>query len=123
MPADSTKHSPTAPEVWRAITPAAALLPGKPMRAELDGMAIVLYRKTDGQPVALDDRCPHRWAPLSDGRIQGDHIICPLHGFAFCPRGHLVNASGKPSHPGVDAVRAYSAREQDGHIWLSLGNS
>lgn len=122
MPPDSTKHRPTTPEVWRAVTPAAALLPGKPMRVELDGMAIVLYRQADGQPVALDDRCPHRWAPLSDGRIQGDHIICPLHGFAFCPSGQLADTGGKPPQPGVGTARAYPAREHDGQIWLHPGN-
>src|SRR5205823_2698064 len=37
---------------------------------------IVLYRKGDGGIVALEDRCCHRLAPLSRGRIEGDDLRC-----------------------------------------------
>ena len=46
---------------------------------------IVLYRGASGKVVALDDRCCHRAAPLSMGRIEGDDIRCMYHGMKFDP--------------------------------------
>lgn len=84
--------------------------------------AIVLYRKVDGAPVALEDRCPHRWAPLSDGRVDGDNIVCPYHGFKFCPRGQLVETPGKPSTPGISRAKVYPVIEREKQIWIWMGD-
>jgi len=86
------------------------------------GKPVVLYRKKDGGPVALEDRCPHRWAPLSGGRIDGDNIVCPYHAFKFCPRGHLAEASGKSGSPAMDNVRVYPVIESDSNIWVWMGD-
>ena len=48
---------------------------------------VVIYRLEDGTPAALYDRCPHRWAPLSEGHVEGDKIICPYHGMQFNSEG------------------------------------
>ena len=45
--------------------------------------AVVMYRKADGAPVAFEDRCCHRRAPLSKGRIEGDNLRCGYHGFLY----------------------------------------
>src|SRR6202140_4848505 len=45
---------------------------------------IVLYRKADGGVAAIGDRCAHRFAPLSMGKIvHGDRIQCPYHGLEY----------------------------------------
>ncbi len=52
---------------------------------------IVLYRKSDGNVAALQDRCPHRFAPLHMGKIvDGDRVQCPYHGLEFDPSGACV---------------------------------
>src|SRR5437588_10765396 len=51
-------------------------------------LPVVLYRREDGGPVALDDRCPHRWAPLSKGWLDGDELVCGYHGLRFAPEGN-----------------------------------
>jgi phenylpropionate dioxygenase-like ring-hydroxylating dioxygenase large terminal subunit len=49
---------------------------------------VVLYRKADGTPVALEDACPHRKLPLSMGRLIDDVVECGYHGLTFdCSRG------------------------------------
>jgi vanillate O-demethylase monooxygenase subunit len=93
-----------------------------PLKVAPVGHAIVLYRKASGEPVALEDSCPHRWAPLSDGHIEGDNIVCPYHGFKFCPRGHLVTTGGKPNTPGVLSAKVYPVMERDEAIWIWAGN-
>lgn len=46
----------------------------KPLGRWLLNQPVVFYRKRDGQVVALEDRCPHRWAPLSAGKVVEDSL-------------------------------------------------
>ena len=57
----------------------------EPMARTLLNLPIVLYRDTKDNVVALDDRCCHRAAPLSLGRIEGDCIRCMYHGLKYGP--------------------------------------
>src|SRR3546814_20223412 len=59
------------------------------------GEEVVLYRKTDGQVVAMHDGCPHRLVPLSMGMIEGDNIRCKYHGMLFDGEGRCLQAPGK----------------------------
>jgi nitrite reductase/ring-hydroxylating ferredoxin subunit len=47
-----------------------------------DGFALVLCQ-LDGNYYAFDGKCPHRGAPLAEGELAGELIICPLHHFKF----------------------------------------
>ena len=54
----------------------------RPHRVMLDGQPFVLFRS--GKALhCLTDRCPHRFAPLSQGRVIDDAIECPYHGWRF----------------------------------------
>ena len=57
---------------------------------------VVLYRKRDGTPVALEDACPHRKLPLSKGRLKDDAIECGYHGLTFDGLGKCVAAPTQP---------------------------
>ena len=46
---------------------------------------VLIWRKADGQPVAVPDRCPHRFAYLSKGLRKGDEVECIYHGLRFGP--------------------------------------
>lgn len=54
------------------------------------GEPIVLYRTLDGAVTVLEDRCCHRFAPLSRGRLEGDDIRCMYHGLKFSASGICV---------------------------------
>lgn len=83
---------------------------------------IVLFRDGSGEPAALADQCPHRFAPLSLGRVEGDTIRCPYHGLVFDRGGACVhNPHGKGARPAALAVRSYPLKQRDGMIWIWMG--
>lgn len=82
---------------------------------------MIFYRKTDGGVVALEDRCCHRHAPLSEGRRVGDDIRCMYHGLKFAPDGRCIEIPGQSTIPEQARVRSYPAIEQKNWIWVWLG--
>ncbi|HSF63923.1 MAG TPA: nitrite reductase small subunit NirD [Paracoccaceae bacterium] len=44
---------------------------------------IAIFRTADDQVFALDDRCPHKGGPLSEGIVHGTSVTCPLHAAVF----------------------------------------
>jgi phenylpropionate dioxygenase-like ring-hydroxylating dioxygenase large terminal subunit len=84
---------------------------------------IVLYRKSDGHVAALEDRCPHRFAPLHMGQIvNGDCIQCPYHGLEFNSSGACVlNPHGTKNIPPRARVRSYPVTEKHKAIWIWMG--
>lgn len=84
---------------------------------------IVFYRLASGAPVALLDRCPHRFAPLSRGRKAGDQIRCGYHGLTFDADGKCVaNPLGNGDIPKTATVKAFPTAERHGFIWVWPGN-
>ena len=82
---------------------------------------VVLYRKADGAPIAFEDRCCHRRAPLSKGKVEGDGLRCGYHGFLYDATGACVWAPGQTHVPPDARVRAYPLCERHGFIWIWMG--
>src|SRR6185369_2986965 len=51
---------------------------------------VALSRTAAGEIVALEDRCCHRFAPLSMGRLEGDELRCMYHGLKFASDGRCT---------------------------------
>ena len=83
---------------------------------------VLLYRKDDGTAVALEDRCCHRQAPLSMGRLIGNVVKCPYHGLEFDATGKCVKVPSQDVIPGNARVRAYPVVEKNHWIWLWTGD-
>lgn len=83
---------------------------------------VVLWRTADGAPVAFEDRCCHRHAPLSVGRVVGDRIQCGYHGLSFDRTGTCVEVPSQDLVPPGAAVRTYPVVERHGWIWIWMGN-
>jgi len=84
---------------------------------------VVLYRKADGTPVALEDACPHRKLPLSMGRLIDDVVECGYHGLTFDCSGACVKAPGSPRIPAGAQVRSYPLAERYGLVWIWMGDA
>jgi vanillate O-demethylase monooxygenase subunit len=84
--------------------------------------AVVLYRTGAGAVVALEDRCCHRFAPLSKGRVEGDDLRCMYHGLKFNPAGTCIEIPGQDEIPPRARVRAYPVVERHSWIWVWMGD-
>ena len=86
---------------------------------------VMLYRKGDGEAVAMQDRCPHRFAPLSHGNKRaGDDVICAYHGLRFDSGGRCVlSPHGDGRIPGAAKVRSFPLVERHGFLWIWMGEA
>ncbi len=107
---------------WYAVLPSNHLLTcNKPLAITRFSLPIVLWRQANKEVVALLDRCPHRGAKLSLGKIVNNCIECPFHGFQFNRQAQCTYAPEfAKALPGLMA-RSFSAYEAFGMIWVYFG--
>lgn len=86
------------------------------------GVQMALYRTGQGDVVAVEDRCPHRFAPLSMGRVEGDNLRCMYHGMRFGPDGRCNEVPGQETVPKQACVRRFPAVDFEGWIWVWPGD-
>jgi len=108
---------------WYVVADAADL-GAEPLATTVLDRSFVLWRDADGRARAAADRCPHREAPLSDGRVDSGCIVCPYHGWTFGSDGtcELIPSAGPGAPiPSTAQLSMVAAREQYGVIWLCPG--
>ncbi len=96
----------------------------RPLARRLFSTNYVLWRDAAGGAHALLDRCAHRNAPLSAGRVSHDCIVCPYHGWSYDGGGTCVKVpSLADGHrpPAAAKVPARGTAEQDGYVWICPG--
>lgn len=106
---------------WYQAGWADELSPQAPLARTILDQPLLLFRDADGVARILLDRCPHRFAPLSAGRLDEGVVICGYHGLAFdgtgaCvrnPHGPLTRAMRVPDFPAVERHQA---------IWVWMGD-
>lgn len=83
---------------------------------------VVMYRKLDGTPVIMDNRCIHRSFPLSKSRLEGDNVVCGYHGMVFNPDGQCIGMPSLPNAPTHAKVQGYPVRERGPLVWVWMGD-
>lgn len=73
---------------------------------------VAVFRTADDRVFALDDRCPHKGGPLSEGIVHGTQVTCPLHNWVF------DMATGQAQGADEGRVVTHSVRVEGGRIWL-----
>lgn len=86
------------------------------------GESVIVYRKADGTPVVMENRCCHRAAPLALARKEGDCIRCMYHGLKFDPSGICVEIPGQKRIPDAARVRIYPAVQKTRWIWVWMSD-
>lgn len=93
-----------------------------PLAVMCMGQAIVLFRDAAGAVRAMEDRCAHRRAPLSLGRVTPEgRLQCGYHGWTYDGASGtcvaIPNLSPHERVPAHYAARAYETLERDGYVW------
>jgi vanillate O-demethylase monooxygenase subunit len=94
---------------------------GAPVSTQVLGSWLVLWR-AGKSVVAMDDRCVHRAARLSQGRCEGDSLRCMYHGLRYDAVGKVVEIPGQDLIPESARVRTYAVEVRCGWIWVWMGN-
>jgi len=93
-----------------------------PLQRWICNEPIVFWRRQDGSPAALADRCPHRDAPLSIGQVVGDDIQCGYHGLRFAGDGTCTLVAGTETPAKGLCTRAYPLVERWGWLFIWMGD-
>lgn len=95
-----------------------------PIHQQIIGEHVLLFRVANGTAVAMEDTCPHRFAPLHKGRIIEDAIECPYHGLRFDRTGACVhNPRTGEGAPKAARRRTFSLVEKDTILWIWMGEA
>ena len=73
---------------------------------------VAVFRTAEDRVFALDDRCPHKGGPLSEGIVHGNAVTCPLHAWVFSLETGVAQGADE------GAVDSYPARIEAGRILL-----
>jgi len=94
----------------------------KPLPRRILDIPLVFFRGQDGNVAALLDRCPHRFAPLSRGRVVEGALECAYHGLRFNSQGRCTRVPILDNGRLSIAVQGFPVSERDGLIWLWPGD-
>jgi phenylpropionate dioxygenase-like ring-hydroxylating dioxygenase large terminal subunit len=93
-----------------------------PMARKLVDESVMLFRKENGDAVAMSNYCPHRGFPLSESRVIGDTVECGYHGMLFNTEGKCLRMAGPGGIPNVMRVRTFPVVEKRHYIWIWVGD-
>jgi len=127
---DQPRAAPTSEEVslalrrcWQPVARVEDLQHG-PQRAVLLGEALAVFLTESGRAAVVADRCAHRGASLSMGKVVGDSIQCPYHGWEWAGAdGSCTSIPSLPDQgqiPPRARIPAFPVREQWGLVWTVL---
>ena len=99
---------------------------GAPVRAQLFGEKLVVFRDSRGKVGVLGESCPHRKTSLALGRNEECGLRCLYHGWKFDTDGNVVDMPSEPKQSQLsERVKhlSYPAREAGGFVWTYMGPS
>jgi nitrite reductase (NADH) small subunit len=79
-----------------------------------EAIDIGVFRLEDNRIFAINNTCPHKGGPLSQGIVYGDKVACPLHSWKIS----LVD--GKAEEPDVGQTACFNTKVEDGMVYLEL---
>jgi phenylpropionate dioxygenase-like ring-hydroxylating dioxygenase large terminal subunit len=110
---------------WYPVLESKELKRGKPLKIKRFNVIMALWRDEAGDICCINDKCCHRGASLSCGKITNGRLECPFHGFVFDKSGNVrtIPANGKNRPvPETMKVPSWITFEGHGFIWLWFGD-
>lgn len=111
-------------DFWYVAAESRALCRGAFLARVILGQHLVLFRDAAGNAVALEDRCAHRNAPLSIGKLQDGTLICGYHGWRYDAEGRVTEIPSlvAPAAVGNRCAKRFAVREQEDYVYVRLAD-
>jgi len=77
---------------------------------------IAIFRGEGDRVFAVEDKCPHKEGPLSQGIMHGSQVTCPLHSWV------IELSTGEAQAPDVGCVKTYDIRQSDSDLYIRISN-
>lgn len=113
------------PNQWYVVL-SSKQVKNRPVGVTRLGEKLVFWRDKHGQVACLRDWCVHRGVQLSKGKVVGDNVLCPFHGFEYDHSGRVtvIPANGKNTPvPKAFRAQSYPTFEAQGFIWIWWGTN
>lgn len=97
----------------------------EPLKVQMLGLKFVLWRDEDGTARCISNTCTHRGGSLGDGKVVGDCVQCPYHGWLFNGDGHcerIPSLGPLQKFPECSQIDAYPVAERYGLVFVFLGD-
>lgn len=98
---------------WIRLTHAGNIPLREGRAVNIDGHEIAVFNLGE-RFLAVENRCPHRGGPLSEGIVSGGAVVCPLHAWKVCLEDGSI---AKPASERA-CVASYPTRVEDGVVWV-----
>ena len=99
-------------QTWVEVGPLSDIPPQGARVVKTPSGCIAVFRTATDKVFALNDRCPHKGGPLSEGIVHGDRVTCPLHNWVFDMN------SGEAQGADTGIVRTFAAKDEAGRVFL-----
>jgi nitrite reductase (NADH) small subunit len=100
-------------KLWIYVAEEDSVPKGEGRRIEIEGREIALFRTAEGW-FAVDNQCPHKKGPLSDGIVAGKAVFCPLHSWKIDLTTGCAVAGGEGK------IKNYPVKAAEGRVYLDL---
>lgn len=110
---------------WYAAALADEVTADQPLKARMLGQTVVLFRDAEGAVHCVHNTCSHRGGALGDGKIKGDTVECPYHGWRFGGDGRcrrIPSLGPDATIPARARIDAYPTVERYGLVFVFLGD-
>ena len=109
---------------WYPVCTTEELTSEEPLAVQLLGHRLVAFRDSAGDAHVLSDTCIHRGGSLSKGKVQGDCVACPYHGWQFSGDGRCqrIPSEGDTKPPARAKVDSYPTEERYGIVFAFMGD-
>ena len=110
---------------WYPAEESRNLTAEKPLKVQMLGLSFVLWRDSQGRAHCAHNTCSHRGGSLGDGKVVGDCIQCPYHGWKFNGAGaceRIPSLGPLEKMPRRSRIDAYPVEERYGLVFVFLGD-
>lgn len=99
---------------WKKVCPLDDITPLGSRVVRTSEREIGIFRTEDDRVFAINNLCPHKNGPLSQGIVHGDKVTCPLHNWKIS----LV--TGKAEEPDEGETSCYPTKVEGGVVFLDV---